>query len=166
MGQDENPQPLVRRADFCRAEQTRRRRIAQSPKVSQDGFKAEGDVTGHVFKKDPLGAAFPDDTGDVGPEVPGIVGTSTLSGCAERLAGISGEDDVEGAAKGTGIKAAKIIPDRGRGEVACALGSDEDSSGPILPLDESPGVIAGFGEHEAQIQASAACAEGQSVPGT
>jgi hypothetical protein len=24
----------------------------------------------------------------------------------------------------------------------------------------------GFGEHEAQIQASAACAEGQSVPGT
>jgi hypothetical protein len=27
-------------------------------------------------------------------------------------------------------------------------------------------VIAGLGEHEAQIKASAACAEGQSVPGT
>jgi hypothetical protein len=27
-------------------------------------------------------------------------------------------------------------------------------------------VISGFGEHEAQIKASAACAEGQSVPGT
>jgi hypothetical protein len=27
-------------------------------------------------------------------------------------------------------------------------------------------VIAGFGKHEAQIKASAACAEGQSMPGT
>jgi hypothetical protein len=27
-------------------------------------------------------------------------------------------------------------------------------------------VISGFGQHEAQIKASAACAEGQSMPGT
>ncbi|MDP3229728.1 MAG: hypothetical protein Q8N13_17410 [Acidovorax sp.] len=166
MGQDEYAEPLVRRADFCRREQTRRRRVAHCPKLSQDGFEAEGDVTGYVFKKDPSGAAFPDDTSDVGPEVAGIIGATAFASGAEGLAGISGEDDVEGAAKGTGIKAAKIIPDRGRGEVACALGRDEDSSGPILPLDEGAGVIAGFGEHEAQIKASAACAEGQSVPGT
>lgn len=166
MGQDEDAQPLVRRANFCRREQARRRRVAQSPKLSQDGFKAEGDVTGDVFQEDPFGGTFPDDAGDLGPEVAGIIGATAFASGAEGLAGISGEDDVEGAAKGTGIKAAKIIPDRGRGEVACALGSDEDSSGPILPLDESPGVIAGFGEHDAHIQASAACAEGQSVPGT
>ena len=41
MGQDEDAQPLVRRTDFCRAEQARRRRVAQSPKLSQDGLKAE-----------------------------------------------------------------------------------------------------------------------------
>jgi hypothetical protein len=50
VGQDEDAQPLVRRADFCRAEQTRRRRVAHTPKLSQDGFKAKGDVTGHVFE--------------------------------------------------------------------------------------------------------------------
>ena len=166
MGQDEDAHPLVRRANFCRAEQTRRRRVAHCPKLSQDGFKAEGDVTGYVFEKDPFGAAFPDDTGDVGPEVPGIIGTGALSRCAEGLAGISGEDDVEGAAKGTGIEAAQIVPDWGRCEIPRALCGDEDSSGPFLPLDESPGVIAGFGQHDAQIQTSAACAEGQSVPGT
>jgi hypothetical protein len=44
VGQDEDAQPLVRRADFCRREQTRRRRVAHEPKFSQDGFKAEGDV--------------------------------------------------------------------------------------------------------------------------
>ena len=166
MGQDEDALSLVRRADFCRREQTCRRRVAHCPKLSQDGFKTEGDVTGYVFEEDPFGAAFPDDTGDVGPEMPRIIGATALSGGAEGLAGISGQDDVESPAKGTGIEGSQIIPDRSRGEVAGPLGRDEDSSGPILPLDESPGVIAGFGQHDAQIQASAACAEGQSVPGT
>ena len=166
MGQDEDAQPLVRRTDLCRAEQTRRRRVTHVPKLSQHGFEPEGDVTGDVFEEDPFRSAFGDDTGDLGPEVSGIRRAAALSGGAEGLAGISGQHRVEGAAEGAGVETAQIIPDRGRGEVACALGSDEDSSGPILPFDESPGVIAGFGEHEAQIQASAACTEGESVPGT
>ena len=156
----------MRRADLCRREQARRRRVAQSPKLSQDGLEAEGDVTGDVFEEDPFRAAFPDDAGDVGPEMAGIVGATALSGCAEGLAGISGEDDVEGAAKGPSIEAAQIVPDRSLGEIPAALGGDEDRSWPVLPLDEGAGVKTGFGEHEAQIQASAASAEGQSVPGT
>ena len=166
VGQDEDAQSLVRRADFCRREQTRRRRIAHAPKLSKHGFQPEGDVTGDVFEKDPFGAALGDDPGDLGPEVAGIVGTTALSGGAERLAGISGEDDVKGAAKGPSIEGAQIIPERGRGEVPGALGGDEDGVGPVLPFNKGAGVIAGFGEHEAQIKASAACAEGQSVPGT
>nr|WP_247651339.1 hypothetical protein [Roseovarius autotrophicus] len=157
---------MVRRANLCRAEQTRRRRVAQSPKLSQDGFKAEGDVTGDVFEEDPFGETFADDTGDLGPEVARVVGPSALSGRAEGLAGISGKDEVECPPEGPSIEAAQIIPDWGRGEIPCALGGDEHSSGPVLPLDEASGVVAGLGEHEAHIQASAACAEGQSVPGT
>ena len=136
------------------------------PKLSQDGFKAEGDVTGDVFEEDPFGGTFDDDAGDLGPEVAGIIGTATFSSGAERLAGITSEDDVEGTTEGPGIEAAQIIPDRGRGEIPCALGGDEDGARPVLPLDKCPGVEAGFGEHEAQIQASAARAEGKSVPGT
>lgn len=119
-----------------------------------------------VLEEDPFGAAFADDAGDVGPEVAGIVSTAALSGCAEGLAGISGEDDIEGPAKDTCIEAAQIVPDRGRGEVSGCLRRDEDRPWPVLPFDEGAGVIAGFGEHEAQIKASAACAEGESVPGT
>ena len=166
MGQDEDPQPLVRRADFCRAEQARRRRVAHAPKLSQDGFKAECDVTGDVFEKDPLWRAFLDDTGDLWPEVAGIIGTAALASGAEGLAGISGEDDVESAAERSGIETAEIVPDWCRGEIPCALCGDENGSGPILPLDEGVGVETGFGQHEAQIKASAASAEGQSVPGT
>ncbi|SLN77461.1 hypothetical protein ROA7023_04410 [Roseisalinus antarcticus] len=123
-------------------------------------------MAGDVFEEDPLWAAFGDDTGNVWPEVSRVIGATALSGGAEGLAGISGEDDVEGTAEGPGIEAAQIIPDRCWGEIPCALGGDEHSSGPVIPFDKCAGVIAGLGEHEAQIKASAACAEGQSVPGT
>ena len=123
-------------------------------------------MTGDVFEEHPFRAAFPDNTGDVGPEVARIVGAAAFPGRAEGLARVSGQDGIEGAAEGPGIEAAQVGPDRGRGEVSRALGRDEDRPWPVLPFDEGAGVIAGFGEHEAQIKASAACAEGQSVPGT
>ncbi len=123
-------------------------------------------MTGDVFEKDPFGGAFPDDSGNLGPEMARIVCPRAFSGHAEGLAGIPSEDDVESAAEGPGIEAAQVIPDRGRGEIPGALGRDEDSSRICLPFDKGAGVESGFGQHEAQIQASAACAEGQSVPGT
>ena len=166
MGQDEDSLPLVRRTGFCRREQARRRRVTQAPKLSQHGFEPEGDVTGDVFEEGPFRTAFRNDAGDVGPEVAGIIGAAALPGRAEGLAGVSGKNCVEGAAEGASVEAAQVGPDRGRGEVSGALGRDEDGAGPVLPLHECAGVIAGFGEHEAQIKASAACAEGQSVPGT
>ena len=156
----------MRRADLCRREQACRRRVAQSPKLSQDGLEAEGDVPGDVFEEDPFRAAFPDDAGDVGPEMAGIVGATALSGRAEGLAGIACGDGIEGATDRAGVEAAKVGPDRGWGEVSGCLRGNEDGARPVLPFDEGAGVIAGLSEHEAQIKASAACAEGQSVPGT
>ena len=123
-------------------------------------------MTGDVFEENPFGAAFADDAGDIGPEVTRVIGATALSSSAEGLAGISGEDGIEGAAEGPGIEAAQVGPDRGQGEVSRALGCDEDGARPVFPLDEGSRVIAGFGQYEAQIKASAACAEGQSVPGT
>ena len=123
-------------------------------------------MTGDVFEEHPLGATFGDDAGDLGPEVAGIVGAAAFASGAEGLAGISREDDVEGATEGPGIETAQIIPDWSWGEIPGALGGDENRAGPVLPFDKCPGVVSGIGEHEAQIQAPAACAEGQSVPGT
>jgi hypothetical protein len=123
-------------------------------------------MPGDVFEEDPFGAAFADDTDDVGPEVAGVVGTAAFSGRAEGLARVACEDSVECAAEGARVEAAQIGPDRGRGKVACALGCDEDCPWPVLPFNKGAGVIAGLREHEAQIKASTACAEGQSVPGT
>ena len=123
-------------------------------------------MPGDVFEEDPFRATFADGARNVGAQVAGIVGAATLSGRAEGLARVSGQDGIERAAEGKGVEAAQVGPDRGRGEVARALGGDEHRPWPVLPFDEGAGVIAGFGEHEAQIKASAACAEGESMPGT
>jgi hypothetical protein len=123
-------------------------------------------VTGDVFEEDPFGGTFSNDAGDLGPEVAGVICATAFSGRAEGLAGISGEDRIEGPAERAGIEAAQIIPDRGWGEISGALCGDEDRAGPLLPFDKGAGVIAGLSEHEAQIKASAACAEAESVPGT
>jgi hypothetical protein len=166
VGHDEDAQSLVRRADLSRREQARRRRVAQSPKLSQDDLEPQGDVPGDVLEEHPFGATFADDAGDLGPEVAGIVGAVSFASGAERLAGVACQDGVESAAEAPSVEGPQVGPDRGRGEVACALGGDEDASGVSLPFDEGAGVIAGLGEHEAQIKASAACAEGQAMPGT
>jgi hypothetical protein len=123
-------------------------------------------VPGDVFEEHPFGATFTDDAGNIWPEVAGIVGPAAFACCTEGLAGISSEDGVEGAVKGPCIEGSQIVPDWRWGEISCALGGDEHRSGPLLPFDKGTRVIAGLGEHEAHIQASAACAEGQSVPGT
>jgi hypothetical protein len=123
-------------------------------------------VPGDVFEEDPFGAAFGDDTGDVGPKVARVVGPGALSGRAEGLAGISGQDDVERTVEDPGVETAQVGPDRGGGEVPRGLRGDEDGARPVLPFDEGAGVVAAFGKHDAQIESSAACAEGQSVPGT
>jgi hypothetical protein len=123
-------------------------------------------VTGDIFEEHPLGADFADDPGNVGPEVPLVVGALALSCGAERLAGIPGEDSVKGSAKWPSVECGNIVPDGGWCEIPCPLGRDDGVSRVGLPFDEGAGVISGLGEHEAHIQASAACAEGQSVPGT
>lgn len=123
-------------------------------------------MTADVFEEDPLGGTLPDDPGDLRPKVARIVGAAPFASGAEGLAGISSEDGVESAAKWPGIETSQVVPDWGRTEITRALGGDEDGAWPVLPLDEGASVEARFGQHDAQIQASAACAEGQSVPGT
>lgn len=122
-------------------------------------------MTGDVFEKDPFGFDLADDAGNIGPEVPLVVGSLALSGLAERLAGIPGEDGVESTPEGPSVEGSEVVPDRGGSEVSGPLGGDEDAAGVFLPLDKAAGVETRLGKHEAHIQSSAACAEGEAVSG-
>lgn len=123
-------------------------------------------MPGDVFEKDPCGLDFTDDPGDVGPQVPLVVFPFALSCMAERLAGVSGEDGVDRPPERCPVEGSNVIPDRGRGKVLGSLRSDDDLAGIFLPLDEASRVESWLCEHEAKIQSTAACAEGESVSGT
>lgn len=118
-----------------------------------------------VLEDEPFEAwpEFSRDSGNIGPEVPLVVGPLALSSVAERLAGVSGKQGVDAPRERFGVECGEVVPDRCRSEVSGPLPGDDDGSGVFLPLDPTPGVKSGFGEHEAHIQAAASGAEGESV---
>ena len=80
-----------------------------------------------VFEEDPFEAVaeLANDPGDVGPEVTLVVRAPAASCLAERLAWVSGKEDVEGAGKWSCVECGNVIPDRGGGEVSGALCRDK-----------------------------------------
>ena len=123
-------------------------------------------MTGDVLEEDPFRLDFADDPGNVGPQMALVIGSPALPCLAERLAGVSCEDGVECAAERSSVECGEVIPYRSGREISGPLRGDEDAARVFLPLDEGAGVEAGFGEHEAHIEAAAACAEGEAVSGT
>ena len=122
-------------------------------------------MTGDVLEEDPFRLDFADDPGNVGPQMALVVVASPLPGMAEWLARVSGNDGIEGTSEGPSVECGDVIPDwRGR-EVSGPLGGDEGGSGIVFPFDKAAGVKSGLCEHEAHIQASAACAEGEAASG-
>ena len=158
VGHDEDPLAFVRRADFCRCEEASRRREAHVPKFSQHGFKTEADVACDVFEDDPPEAVseLTGNAGDVRPEVAFVVGSFALSCGAERLAGVSGKQGVDGSGEGPGVEGDEVVPDWRGGEVSGAHGGDKGVSRIGFPLDIGAGVEAGHGKTDAHIQSSAA----------
>lgn len=122
-------------------------------------------MSGDVFEEEPFEAwpEFSRNSGNVGPEVALVVGSLALSSVAERLAGVSGEQGVDAPRERFGVECGEVVPDRCRSEVSRPLSCDDNGSGVFLPLDPTPGVKSGFGQHEAHIQSSASSAEGEPV---
>lgn len=121
-----------------------------------------------VFEENPSdgGTEFGDDAGNVWPQVARIVFPAPLPGCAERLARVAGENSVDASGKGPGVESLEVVPDGRVREVSGPHGGDERFAGVPFPFDVAAGVETGLGKHEAHIQSTAACAEGDSVPGT
>ena len=125
-------------------------------------------MAGDVFEEQPFkaGSEFSRDSGNIGPEVALVVGSLALSSVAERLTGVSGKKGVDASRERSGVECGEVVPDRCRSEVSGPLPGDDDGSGVFLPLDPTPGVKSGFGQHEAEVKPAASSAEGESVSGT
>lgn len=78
VGQNEEPVAQVAGASFRRRLDARSNPIAQALKVSHDVSQTKGEMAGDVLEEAPLGCDLGDDAGDVGPEVPGVVGAAPV----------------------------------------------------------------------------------------
>jgi hypothetical protein len=90
-------------------------------------------VPGDILKKNPSGLNFDDNSGDIWPEVSGIVLPATLSGGAERLAGIPCDDRVSTIPPFVSDECSQITPHRGRSEITggTVVGRLSDTLNPL-----------------------------------
>lgn len=122
-------------------------------------------MPGDVFEEDPRGLAFPDDAGDIRPEVALVIGPAPLPGGAERLARIAREHAIHGSAPRAPVEGREVSPDRGGGEHAALLPADKGSARPVIPFDETGGLESRLRKPEPEIEPAGSGAEGKAAEG-
>lgn len=90
---------------------------------------ASCEQSGNVFEEDVSGSALADDAFDVGPEVPRVIVTATLSGLAEGLAREARSDDIHDATPRSAVEGMHVIPDRRAIQGAIFHARDQDRGG-------------------------------------
>lgn len=146
-------------AHFSRCEQARFCAVAQAAKPADDIGKSQIDVPFDVLGKDGAGPHFADDPLDLGPQVARVGLAAALARHAERLAGISGSEEMNLAAPRAAVEGSQIVPDRRviHGRV-CHPGH-ESGRGVGFPLDETDSAIGGLGNREAKLEPAISGAE-------
>lgn len=159
MGQDKDPAPAVASASLSRREQSRFCRVTQSAKVTDDVGKSQSEVTLDVLEEGPIRLDLTDDTGDVRPEVTRIGRAGSLPGMAERLARITGSDEMNASTPRATVEGSEVAPDRRLAQGLVFHPGHEGGRSMGLPLDETNSSIAGLGDVQAEVEAGVAGAE-------
>nr|WP_315025295.1 hypothetical protein [Brevundimonas diminuta] len=149
----------MRRARFSRREQSRRDAVTHALKLSGDVPKTQGDVAFDVLQEDPPRADLAHDPSDVGPQVPRIGVAPAVAGLAERLAGITGRDDMNAAAPRSAVEGSQIVPYRRRSQGLVAHPRHESGRRVGFPLDVTHSAISGLGDVQAEVEAAVSGAE-------
>jgi len=134
VGQDEDALPLVRSANFRRAEYSPRRCVTKAFQVSEDIPQPKADMSLDVLEEADAGLANANSVCDKGPEVPGIVCPSALTGGTERLAGVTPREDIHAAVKLSEWERFKITPNRGRIKVPAFHPRRQEAAGILFDL--------------------------------
>ena len=162
-GKDEQAFAPVRCADFRRRKQSCRKDVAHADQFSGDFGKSEAQMIGDIFEEDESGIAFPEDAGDVRPEMARIGLAEAATRDRERLARVARSEDIHEAAPRSAVESCKVVPDRRwiqgfvfhpRHESGCCEG---------FPHDVTHSAISGTGDVEAEVEAACSCAERDAV---
>ncbi len=158
-GKDEQPLTLVRRADFRRSKETRRKAVAHADQSAGDFGEAEAEMMGDILEEDEGRLDLGDDAGDMRPEMARVVRTLALARDAERLAWISRSDDVHRAAPRAAIEGSNVVPDRRAIQGRVFHPRHESGRGVGFPFDMAHSSISGHGDGEPEVEPAGAGAE-------
>ena len=100
------------RANFSRAEYSKRAAITKSLKVAKDVFESQRNVPFDVFEEAQSGSHGQNSVCDPRPEVPRVFLSESLAGGAEGLARVPATKDVHASVKLSPREGFKIRPDR------------------------------------------------------
>jgi hypothetical protein len=166
VGQDEQPGAFVGGADFLRCKDARFNVETHSAKLAGNHVEALRHVSADVLKKAPLGLALTDDSGEVGPEVAGVVFPPSITRNGEWLTGIPTNQEIHSATPRPAIEGGNVIPDRSLIQpVFChARDKSRDAIGfPFHVTDNTGGRDSGT---DPEIEPAEAGTEGQHAGGT
>ena len=155
----------MRRTDFRRRKQSRRKPETQSDQSAGDDGKTEPQMMGDVFQKDMARLDLGDDPLDMRPQPALVRGRSPLAADAVRLARIARSDDIHDAAPRAAVEAGNIVPDRRRIQGLVFHPRHENGRGIGVPFDETNSTISGLGEHEPEVEAAGAGAQAEPPQG-
>lgn len=148
-------------ARLSRAEDARLWREAQAFQLVEHFGQSQIDVAFDVFEEDPFWIDLSNDPGDLGPEVPGVVPSSPLSGDAEGLAGIAGSDEMKAPAPRAAVEGSKVVPDSSFSQGLVAHPGHESGRSVGFPFDVTHSPIVGLGDMNAEVEAAVSGAEGE-----
>ncbi len=160
-GEDEQPLPLVGRADFRRRKEACRKAVAHADQSCGDFGEAEAEMMGDVLEEDEGRPDLADDAGDMRPEVPRIVRAPALARDRERLARIARSDDVHRAAPRAAVEGSNVVPDRRSIQGRVLHPRHESGCGVGFPFDMAHSTISGDGDGEPEVETARAGADGE-----
>lgn len=160
----------MRRADFCRREESSLNREAQSLKVSPNALGTAGrEHAADVLDEDEPRTGLNDDAPGRTPQVTLVFLGKSFAGKGVRLARDAANDAVHAAAKLSAWEGSHIAPHRRCSHEALAHRFDQVSDGEGFPLQEHDRASAWDCQFESEVEAAATCAEADvigSAPGT
>ena len=132
-------------------------------KVAGDVSETKGQMADDVLEEAPFGGRFRDDAGDVGPQMPWVVLALAVPREAERLAGITGSDDMNATAPRSAVKGSQIVPNRSRAQGRVCHPRHESGRCETVSLDITHSAVSGLCEVYAEIEASDAGAKAEAA---
>lgn len=148
-------------ARFSRREQARFWRKAQAAKAGGDFGKSQIDVPFDVLGEHGCRLYFIDDPFDLGPQVARIIPPAALPGKAERLARITGSEDMNAVAPWLAVEGCKIVPDRCLIQRRVCHPRHKSGRRMGFPLDVTHSAVSRFGDGQAKVDPAISGAQGK-----